>query len=72
MPNYNVKVQFEQETFSFLYSDDKDNMNTGQNLENKSEDTSKEVREDSNNPEDSAASIWAFIVFQHWWKKWYN
>ena len=26
----------------------------------------------SNNPEDSAASIWAFIVFQHWWKKWYN
>ena len=26
----------------------------------------------SNNPEDSAASVWAFIVFQHWWKKWYN
>ncbi len=26
----------------------------------------------SNNPEDSAASIWAFIVFQNWWKKWYN
>ena len=26
----------------------------------------------SNNPEDSAASIWAFIVFQHWWKKWYK
>ena len=25
----------------------------------------------SKNPEDSAASIWAFIVFQHWWKKWY-
>ncbi|MBK21601.1 MAG: asparagine synthase (glutamine-hydrolyzing) [Flavobacteriales bacterium] len=26
----------------------------------------------SSNPEDSAASIWAFIVFQHWWKKWYK
>jgi asparagine synthase (glutamine-hydrolysing) len=26
----------------------------------------------SKNPDDSAASIWAFIVFQHWWKKWYN
>ena len=24
----------------------------------------------SKNPEDSAATIWAFIVFQHWWKKW--
>lgn len=26
----------------------------------------------SKNPEDSAASIWALIVFQHWWKKWYK
>jgi asparagine synthase (glutamine-hydrolysing) len=26
----------------------------------------------SNNPEDSAASIWALIVFQHWWRKWYK
>lgn len=25
---------------------------------------------DSNNPGDSAATIWAFVVFQHWWKKW--
>lgn len=25
----------------------------------------------SNNPEDSAATIWAIIVFQHWWKKWH-
>lgn len=24
----------------------------------------------SSNPEDSAAQIWALIVFQHWWKKW--
>ncbi len=24
----------------------------------------------SKNPEDSAATIWALIVFQHWWKKW--
>lgn len=24
----------------------------------------------SSNPEDSAASIWALVVFQHWWKKW--
>lgn len=24
----------------------------------------------SKNPEDSPATIWAFIVFQHWWKKW--
>lgn len=24
----------------------------------------------SSNPEDSAATTWAFIVFQHWWKKW--
>ena len=23
----------------------------------------------SNNPEDSHATIWALIVFQHWWKK---
>ena len=25
----------------------------------------------SSNPEDSAATIWALIVFQHWWKKWF-
>ena len=24
----------------------------------------------SNNPGDSHATIWALIVFQHWWKKW--
>lgn len=24
----------------------------------------------SSNPEDSAATTWALIVFQHWWKKW--
>jgi asparagine synthase (glutamine-hydrolysing) len=24
----------------------------------------------SSNPEDSAATIWALVVFQHWWKKW--
>ncbi len=26
----------------------------------------------SNNPEDSPATIWALIVFQHWWKKYLN
>lgn len=26
----------------------------------------------SSNPEDSAATTWALIVFQHWWKKWIN
>ncbi len=26
----------------------------------------------SNNPEDSHATIWALIVFQYWWKKYYN
>ena len=26
----------------------------------------------SANPEDSAATIWALVVFQHWWKKWMN
>lgn len=25
----------------------------------------------SNNPEDSHAIVWAFIVFQYWWKKYY-
>jgi asparagine synthase (glutamine-hydrolysing) len=25
----------------------------------------------SSGPEDSAAKIWALIVFQHWWKKYY-
>ena len=24
----------------------------------------------SSNPEDSAATTWALVVFQHWWKKW--
>lgn len=24
----------------------------------------------SSNPEDAAATTWALIVFQHWWKKW--
>lgn len=24
----------------------------------------------SSNPEDSAANVWALVVFQHWWKKW--
>jgi asparagine synthase (glutamine-hydrolysing) len=26
----------------------------------------------SNNPEDSHATIWALIVFQHWWKKYFD
>jgi asparagine synthase (glutamine-hydrolysing) len=26
----------------------------------------------SNNPEDSHATIWALIVFQYWWKKYFN
>lgn len=26
----------------------------------------------SSSPEDSAATTWALIVFQHWWKKWMN
>jgi asparagine synthase (glutamine-hydrolysing) len=26
----------------------------------------------SNNPEDSHATIWALIVFQHWWKKYFQ
>lgn len=26
----------------------------------------------SNNPEDSHATIWALIVFQYWWKKYYS
>ena len=26
----------------------------------------------SNSPEDSHATIWALIVFQHWWKKYFN
>jgi len=26
----------------------------------------------SNNPGDVAAKIWALIVFQHWWKKWFK
>jgi asparagine synthase (glutamine-hydrolysing) len=26
----------------------------------------------SNNPEDSAAKIWALLVFQYWWKKYFN
>ena len=26
----------------------------------------------SNNPEDSPATVWALIVFQHWWKKWWD
>ncbi|OSZ81884.1 asparagine synthase (glutamine-hydrolyzing) [Chitinophagaceae bacterium IBVUCB1] len=26
----------------------------------------------SNNPEDSHATIWAIIVFQYWWKKYFN
>ena len=25
----------------------------------------------SSNPEDSAATTWALVVFQHWWKKWF-
>jgi asparagine synthase (glutamine-hydrolysing) len=26
----------------------------------------------SNNPDDSVAKIWGLLVFQHWWKKYYN
>jgi asparagine synthase (glutamine-hydrolysing) len=26
----------------------------------------------SNNPEDAHAQIWALIVFQYWWKKYFN
>ncbi|MCY7410863.1 MAG: asparagine synthase (glutamine-hydrolyzing) [Chitinophagales bacterium] len=26
----------------------------------------------SNNPGDTAARVWALLVFQHWWKKWMN
>lgn len=37
----------------------------------KSQETEKLLKKlNSNNPEDSAATTWAFIVFQHWWKKW--
>jgi asparagine synthase (glutamine-hydrolysing) len=64
---------FRNELFS-LINDDllNDDFVADQNIFNISETKKLKTRLQSNNPGDVHAQIWGLIVFQYWWKKYFN
>jgi len=64
---------FRNELFS-LINDDllNDDFIAGQNIFSISETKKLKTRLQSNNPGDVHAQIWGLIVFQYWWKKYFN
>jgi len=64
---------FRNELFS-LINDDllNDDFIAGQNIFRISETKKLKTRLQSNNPGDVHAQIWGLIVFQYWWKKYFN